>query len=217
MTDGSTVLAVLRLLVSLGVVIALVVVLARWARKRGVGGSRGARPDLQVDVIARRGLGRGSAVHVVQVGQQVLVLGVTDQHVSLLRELDPLPAPVPTADPGAGDGGSAPADFDRVLAATAAAAPADGGTVADGDTVPAGPGGLTLVGMTRAERRAQERGRTRHLPGLAALTARPTTSGTTPTGMPAAPTATPSGAQVPTGWPWSAATVVLGVLRGKSA
>ena len=70
MTEGSAVIAVLRLLVSLGVVLTLVVVLARWAMKRGIGGGRGSRTGVDIELLARRGLGRGSALHVVQVGEQ---------------------------------------------------------------------------------------------------------------------------------------------------
>lgn len=208
--DGSTVLAVLRLLVSLGVVLTLLVMLARWARRRGVGGTVGGRTGVEVELLSRRALSRGSALHVVRVGEQVLVLGVTDQQVSVLRELDPVPAlaaapavaVVPGGDDEDGPGPAPERDFASVLAARSAAEP---------------HAALALVPTTRAERRAIER---RHpsrlrLPavshagghagahaGAHAGTAQSSGSHTTP---------------VPTGWPWNAATLVVGAIKGGRA
>jgi flagellar biogenesis protein FliO len=88
MSDGSVVLAVLRLLVSLGAVLALLVVLARYAAKRGLGGARTGRGTVSVDVLSRRSLGKSSSVQVVQVGSRVMVLGVTERAVNVLTELD---------------------------------------------------------------------------------------------------------------------------------
>ncbi|GAA4711996.1 hypothetical protein GCM10025782_05130 [Pedococcus ginsenosidimutans] len=88
MSDGSVALAVLRLLVSLGAVLALLVVLARYAAKRGLGGARTGRGTVSVDVLSRRPLGKSSSVQVVQVGSRVMVLGVTERSVSVLTELD---------------------------------------------------------------------------------------------------------------------------------
>lgn len=174
MTDASGIVAVLRLLVSLGVVLTLIVVLARWAMKRGVGRVGGPGAGLDVEVLARRGLGRGSAVQVVRVGEQVLVLGVTDQHVTLLRELPPVP--VAGEEPSAADPGpvSPVLDFESVLAAR----------TAEAERAPAFVGATT-----RAERRALERGR----PARSSL------------------------GPVPSGWPWNAAALVVGVLRGSRA
>ncbi|WP_239111591.1 flagellar biosynthetic protein FliO [Phycicoccus sonneratiae] len=188
--DGSTVLAVLRLLVSLGVVLTLLVMLARWARKRGVGGTVGGRTGVEVELLSRRALSRGSALHVVRVGEQVLVLGVTDQQVSVLRELDPVPAPA--AAPATADDDDHPAaperDFAAVLAARTAAAES--------------PAPLTLVPATRAERRAMERSH----PSRLRLPAHPS---------PHAPGT--HVASAPTGWPWNAATLVVGAIKGGRA
>ncbi len=188
MTDGSMVLALLRLLVSLGVVLTLLVMLARWARRRGVGGGVGARPGVEIELLSRRALSRGSALHVVRVGEQVLVLGVTDQQVSVLRELDPEPlAAAEPVEPAAGDPSEdlptgPDRDFASVLATRTDAA--------------AGATPLSLVPATRAERRALEGS---HAPRLRLKGA--------PTGS----------APVPTGWPWSAASVVVGALKGGRA
>ncbi len=89
MTDGSVVLAVIRLIVSLAVVLVLLVALARWASKRGIGSARQGRASVEVEVLSRRSLGRSSTLQVVKVGTQVMVLGVTDRGVSVLGELGP--------------------------------------------------------------------------------------------------------------------------------
>ncbi|GAB3073769.1 flagellar biosynthetic protein FliO [Pedococcus soli] len=98
MTDGSVVLAVLRLLVSLAVVLVLLVMLARWASKRGLGSGRPGRSTVEVEVLSRRSLGKASTLQVVKVGSQVMVLGVTDRGVTVLGELgdeDVIPATPP--------------------------------------------------------------------------------------------------------------------------
>jgi flagellar biogenesis protein FliO len=105
MTDGSVVMAVLRLVVSLAVVLVLLVLAARFAARRGAGGWRPGRATVEVEVLSRRALGRTSSLQVVQVGTQVMVLGVTERSVSVLGELDeadlvqPTPAAVSDAAP----------------------------------------------------------------------------------------------------------------------
>jgi flagellar protein FliO/FliZ len=89
MTDASVAMAVVRLVVSLAVVLVLLVVMARFAARRGLGGHRPGQPSVSVEVLSRRALGRSSSVQVVQVGRQVMVLGVTEGSVSVLGELDP--------------------------------------------------------------------------------------------------------------------------------
>ena len=71
-----------RVTASLVVVVALAVLVARFARKAGVrGGGAGLR------VVERTGLSREASVAVVEVGGRGLVVGVTAQGVSLLTEL----------------------------------------------------------------------------------------------------------------------------------
>lgn len=206
--DGSVVLVVLRLLVSLGVVLTLLVLLARWARKRGLGGAVGSRAGVQVEVLSRRALGRGSALHVVRVGEQVLVLGVTDQHVSLLRELDPQvlevvepeqEAPVaaaPVAAPTVAVAPAAAPDFAAALRAQA-----------DGTGLDLGPAATVPVAVAPAAPAAPAAPVTRG--GRHAAARRPVLP------RPAAPAA--GGAPVPTGWPWNAASLVVGAIKGSRA
>lgn len=73
-----------RLIASLAVVVGLLLLLARFGGRR----FRGRSGDL-VRVVHRQPLTRTSAVAVVTVGSRVLVLGTTEQHVSILTELDP--------------------------------------------------------------------------------------------------------------------------------
>lgn len=100
MTDGGTLVLVLRMVVSLAIVLGLVVLFARWlehretngarrARRRRVRGGRSALPAVAVDVLARHHLARGVSVQVVRVGGQLLVLGVTENGVQVLTDLGP--------------------------------------------------------------------------------------------------------------------------------
>jgi flagellar protein FliO/FliZ len=79
---------VIRLAFSLAVVLGLLILLARVSAKRFRGST-----DAPIRVVHRQALSRGSAVAVVSVGSRVLVVGTTDQQVSLLTELDPTEVP----------------------------------------------------------------------------------------------------------------------------
>lgn len=90
MTDGSTVLLVLRMLLSLVVVLGLVVLFARIVeRRRGARPARSRRraPRVGAEVLSRTHLARGTSLQIVRVGAQVLLLGVTDSSVRVLTEL----------------------------------------------------------------------------------------------------------------------------------
>lgn len=91
MTEVSVGELFVRLVVSLGVVVAIMAASA-WALKRLTNGSMGAggrgRPGrpVRIEVLARQSLGRRSSVALVRAGERGLLLGVTDQHVTLLAE-----------------------------------------------------------------------------------------------------------------------------------
>lgn len=74
----------LRLIASLAVVVGLLLLLIKLGGHRLKG-----RAGSLVQVVHRQALSRGSAVAVVTVGSRVLLLGTTEQHVTLLTELDP--------------------------------------------------------------------------------------------------------------------------------
>ena len=92
--DTSLVALLARVIVSLGVVLAVMAGAAAVLRRSGVAGTAGAgrqgsRRTPPVQVIARHGLSRGATVTVVRLGGRALVLGVTEHQVSLLTEIDP--------------------------------------------------------------------------------------------------------------------------------
>jgi flagellar protein FliO/FliZ len=73
----------LRVVLSLGAVVGLMWFLARIASKR-VGGTNGSL----VKLMGRQSLGRTASVAVLSIGERVLVVGVTENGVRLLTELD---------------------------------------------------------------------------------------------------------------------------------
>ena len=74
---------VIRLLLSLAFVGGVLWFAARLAKKRGLGSSGGL-----VEVVAHQRMGRASTVNVLRIGDRVLVVGATEQQVTLLAELD---------------------------------------------------------------------------------------------------------------------------------
>ena len=90
MASASTFALFARLLLSLGVVIGLMWVAANVLRKRGFSGGAGRRSPRgpQVELLARRPLGRNASIAVVRVGERSLVVGVTDHQVTKLDDFD---------------------------------------------------------------------------------------------------------------------------------
>jgi flagellar protein FliO/FliZ len=72
-----------RMLLALGVVLGVMWLLARWARRPAA-----AKTDRVVTVLARQQLSRNSSVAVLKVMDKAYVLGVTDQSVQLLSETE---------------------------------------------------------------------------------------------------------------------------------
>jgi flagellar biosynthetic protein FliO len=89
MTSGpNTLLLMLRLVLSLGVVLA-VVGAAVWAlKRRGPLRGAGGRAASRLEVLDRRALSKHAAVAVVRSGPRTFLVGVTDQQVSVLGEWD---------------------------------------------------------------------------------------------------------------------------------
>lgn len=98
---------VLRLVFSLAVVIGLLLLLAKFSSRRFRG-----RSGALVQILHRQPLSRSSAVAVVTVGTRVLVLGTTEQQVTVLAELDPdeieLPEPESEAESETGSADDEP-------------------------------------------------------------------------------------------------------------
>lgn len=86
MSDSSLALTLVRAVVSLLLVLGLLVLCLRMLAKRG-GFAGPTRPSVDVEIVGRRQLSRNASVQVVRVGEDVLVLGVTDSHISTLHHL----------------------------------------------------------------------------------------------------------------------------------
>ncbi|MGZ4474459.1 MAG: flagellar biosynthetic protein FliO [Nocardioides sp.] len=74
----------LRLVFSLAIVVGLLLLLTRFAGRRFQG-----KTGAVIQVVHRQQLSRGTGVAVITVGERVLVLGTTEQQVTLLTELEP--------------------------------------------------------------------------------------------------------------------------------
>lgn len=75
----------IRLVLSLAFVGLVLWFAARVAKKRGIGG--GGAHGL-IEVVARQRMGRSSSVNVVRIGDVVLVVGATEEQITLLAEVD---------------------------------------------------------------------------------------------------------------------------------
>ena len=74
---------VVRLVLSLAFIGGVLWFAARVARKRGIGQGNGL-----IEVVARQRMGRASSVSVVRIAGRVLVVGSTEEQVTLLAEVD---------------------------------------------------------------------------------------------------------------------------------
>lgn len=81
--------ALVRVIVVLGLIIALMMLLARVAQKRQVlTGKRRATSDGQIEVLSRRSLGQHVSMMVVRVGRRSFLVGQTSQTMTMLAELE---------------------------------------------------------------------------------------------------------------------------------
>lgn len=74
---------IIRLILSLGFIAVVLVFAARLAKKRGLGQGNGL-----IEVVARQRMGRTSTLNVVRIADVVLVVGATEEQVTLLAEID---------------------------------------------------------------------------------------------------------------------------------
>lgn len=74
---------IIRLILSLAFVALVLFYAARLAKKRGLGQGNGV-----IEVVARQRMGRSSTVNVIRVADVVLVVGATEEQVTLLAEVD---------------------------------------------------------------------------------------------------------------------------------
>jgi flagellar protein FliO/FliZ len=80
-----------RMILVLGLIIGVLMVLARygrrWQRGGGIGGL-GVKPTGRIDVLSRRSMGRHISLLVVRVSQRTFLVGQSNQQMTLLAELD---------------------------------------------------------------------------------------------------------------------------------
>jgi flagellar protein FliO/FliZ len=74
---------IIRLVLSLGFIAVVLFYAARLAKKKGLGQGNGL-----IEVVARQRMGRTSTVNVVRIADVVLVVGATEEQVTLLAEVD---------------------------------------------------------------------------------------------------------------------------------
>ncbi len=91
--DSSLASMLPRVFISMAVVVIVMWIAARISKNRQDGGSSrmgikaSSRPAV-VQVLGRSGVGKNAAVSVVRAGDKTLVVGITDQQITLLAELD---------------------------------------------------------------------------------------------------------------------------------
>jgi flagellar protein FliO/FliZ len=74
---------IIRLILSLGFIAVVLLSAARLAKKKGLGQGNGL-----IEVVARQRMGRSSTVNVVRIADVVLVIGATEEQITLLAEVD---------------------------------------------------------------------------------------------------------------------------------
>ena len=75
---------IIRLIFSLAFIGGVLWFAARVAKKRGIGGTGNG----VIEVIARQRMGRASTVNVVRIADMTLVVGATEEQITLLAEVD---------------------------------------------------------------------------------------------------------------------------------
>lgn len=84
MADASMLMILLRLTGAVVVVVALLLLASRVTRR--MHGQTAGADHIALTVVARQPLGRSASVAVVQAGGRTLILGVTDNKITLLSE-----------------------------------------------------------------------------------------------------------------------------------
>src|SRR5688500_19385315 len=74
---------IIRLILSLAFIAIVLFYAARLAKKRGLGQGNGL-----IEVVARQRMGRTSTLNVVRIADVVLVVGATEEQITLLAEVD---------------------------------------------------------------------------------------------------------------------------------
>lgn len=108
--DPNTFVLLLRLVLSFGMVLALVGGATWMLRRRGLlRGVTGARPTGRLEVLDRKSLGKTSSIVLARVGGRPLLLGVTGQQIAVLSDAPDLDAAWRTQDGSATEAAVEPA------------------------------------------------------------------------------------------------------------
>lgn len=85
----SSVLALVHVLVVLGIVIALIYLLARVGQKHfGMGSHPGRKTSGRIEILSRYSVGKNSSLMVIRVAPRVFLVGQSAEKIELLSELD---------------------------------------------------------------------------------------------------------------------------------
>jgi flagellar protein FliO/FliZ len=99
MNDTSTALLLVRVGLSLGIVVGLILVASRVLRRRG-GGSPSRRMGPSIELLERRNVGKRASIALVRVDDRRVLVGVTEHQIGLLADLGTeLPEPPQELEP----------------------------------------------------------------------------------------------------------------------
>lgn len=112
----STLMLMLRLALSLGLVLAMVGAVTWALRRRGMLGPTQRGASGRLEVLDRKSLGKHASLVVARVGGVAVLVGVTDQNVTVLSEDPRIDAAWTAPEPDAGLTGDV-ADLERMWAA----------------------------------------------------------------------------------------------------
>jgi flagellar protein FliO/FliZ len=77
-----------RLIISMGVVLLVMWMAAKFVRNRNIGGMRKTGSNASIEVLARQSFGKTASVAIVRAAGKNLIIGVTDSQVTVLAEAD---------------------------------------------------------------------------------------------------------------------------------
>jgi len=104
MGDFNVLGSILKVLATFALLYATLRLVGRMNGARPRTGGRGAKTIRPVEVVGRSSLGRSASVALVRLGSRCFALGVTDQHINLIAEVEidldePEPAGTQATDP----------------------------------------------------------------------------------------------------------------------
>lgn len=104
MADFDVLGSILKVLATFGLLFVTLRLVGRFNGSRPRAAGKGDRSSRPVELVGRSSLGRSSSVALVRLGSRCFALGVTEQHINLIAEVDidldePEPAGTQAPDP----------------------------------------------------------------------------------------------------------------------